>query len=89
MIISSALFSNYKTQIFYGTVARMLVVPCACAALLVISATPIFKAMAFHWSNKDTLVRMDKNFPTGTEYEHRVALQYRKETREVMGDLLK
>lgn len=89
MIISSAVFSNYKKQIFYGTVARMLTVPCAFAALLVISSTPIFKAIAFHWSSKDTLVRMDKHLPTGTEYEHRVALQYRKETREVMGDLLK
>jgi len=89
IMVFQACFSNYKAQIFHATFARLMMVSCAVAALAVISMAPVFKAMAYHWSGKDTLVRMDKDFPTGTEFEHRVALQFRKETREMMGDLLK
>lgn len=88
-IVCLVLFRNHESRIIHGAVARMLMPSCAFAALIVISVAPVFKAEAFYWSGKDTMVRMDGNFPTAMPYEYRVALQHRKETREVMGDLLK
>jgi hypothetical protein len=89
VIVCLALSSSHESRIIHCAVARMLQPSCAFAALIVISAAPVFKAKAFYWSGKDTMVRMDENFPTAMPYEYRVAVQHRKEMREMMGDLLK
>lgn len=85
VIFTKVLLGQYRTQLHYGIIARMLVPCCVFAALLSLSAAPFCKAMAYHWSGKDMLVRMDKNHPLGSEFEHRVAVQLRKELREALG----
>lgn len=78
-------FGSYHSRLRHAVAGRILV-PCfAFAALVAISSAPIFKHLAFQWSAKDTLVRMDKDFPAGTEFQHRVALQYRQELRQTLG----
>ncbi|MES2921405.1 MAG: hypothetical protein V4819_07660 [Verrucomicrobiota bacterium] len=78
-------FGQFQTQLRHGIIARMLVPSCALAALLVLSAAPYFKMRAHHWSAKDLLLRPDADFPSGSTFEHRIALQLRKELRETLG----
>lgn len=85
LIAFQSLFGQVQTRLRHGIVARMLVPCCAFAAILALSAAPFYKAMAFEWSTKDTLVRTSENFPSGSEFEHRLALQLRKELRETLG----
>ena len=85
MIFTRAFLGQYQTQLRYGIVARMLVPALAFAAMLTLSAAPYFKAMAYHWSAEDRLVRTDENYPSGSEFDHRMALQFRKEMREMLG----
>lgn len=80
-----SLFGRVQTRLRHGIVARMLVPCCAFAAILALSAAPFYKVMAFEWSGKDTLVRASENFPSGSEFEHRLTLQLRKELREILG----
>lgn len=85
MISVKALFSQYQIQLRYGVVARMLVPCCAFAALLPLCAAPYFREMAFYWSGRDTLVRMDPDHPSGSNFQYRTAVQLRKELRETLG----
>lgn len=84
MILVKALFGQYQIQLRYGVVARMLLPCCAFAALLPLSAAPYFKEMAFYWSGRDTLVRMDPDHPSGSNFQYRTAVQLRKELRETL-----
>jgi hypothetical protein len=85
VVLSKSLFAHYQTQLSYGVVSRMLVPCCASGALLCLSAAPVFKAMAFDWSAKDGLIRVDKDHPSGSKFEYRMASQLRKELRETLG----
>lgn len=85
LILAKAFFGRYQIQLRYGLVARMLVPCCAFAALLALSAAPYFKARAFYWSRKDMLVRADPERPSGSHFDHKMALQFKKELRETLG----
>jgi hypothetical protein len=84
-VVFQTLFGQPRTQLRHGTVARMLIPSCAFAALLALSAAPFFKMRAFHWSSKDMLVRTAADYPSGSAFEQRVALQLRKEISETLG----
>lgn len=74
-----------RTQLRQGAVGRMLVPAYGFAALLAIGAAPIYKAAAYRWSAADTLMRRDRDHPADTIYQHKKAVESRKELRQALG----
>ena len=85
LISTKALLGPPTNLLRCGIIARILLPAYAFAALIVISATPLFKFAAFHWFEKDQLVRPDPDYPVASRFEHKAAVQMRKELRETLG----
>lgn len=64
---------------------RTLVPVCAAATILPLASLPFFKAEAYRWSAKDELIKPSRNHMANTDFEHRMAIQMRKEVREILG----
>lgn len=64
---------------------RMMVPICVAAALVPLSSLPFSKAEAYRWSAKDELIKPSRNHMANTDFEHRMAVQMRKELQEVLG----
>jgi hypothetical protein len=80
------LFGRSKYRVLTsGVLARALLPVYSVAMLLMVAAAPFHKAAERYWFRKDTLLRMDSEFPSMSPYEVRVAQQLRKETREILG----
>ena len=67
------------------TVSRILVPTYAFAMLVMAASLPAFRAAEQYWFERDILVKFDPDLPAWSIYEYRVALQMRKEMREILG----
>lgn len=83
--ISSAIFSRPNRLIWRATSALVLVRVYAAAMLLLALATVAFKASEQYWFNRDTISMADPSQPGWSRYEYQVAMQMRKELREILG----
>ncbi len=81
-----AVFSHAGRLFHRATVSVVLARAYAACMLLVILAVPCFKAAEQYWFERDTLMRFDATLPGWSRYEYQVAVQLRKETREILGD---
>lgn len=80
-----AVFSRRDHLLDRAVAARLLIPAYALAMLLIISAVPFFKMSEQAWFEKETLMKPDPRFPSWSRYEYQVAVQIRKELREILG----
>ncbi|RYD40969.1 MAG: hypothetical protein EOP85_13390 [Verrucomicrobiaceae bacterium] len=64
---------------------RLMVPICAAATILPLCSLPFSKAEAYRWSAKDELIKPSRDQMASIGLEHRMAVQMRKEIREVLG----
>ncbi len=84
-ICGFAFFSNTRAVLRTALIARLLVPAFAFAALLFISAAPVFTLGANHWFDRDQLLKPSRDDPHWTDFEMKNALQIRKELRARLG----
>ena len=80
-----ALMGAAHSSFFRAAQSVILVRALAAAMLLIMLSTLVFKSAEQAWFEKDTLLRTDANTPGWTRYEYLVAVQMRKELREILG----
>jgi hypothetical protein len=80
-----ALFCRADRQLHRAAAARVLVVSSAAALAVLCLASQGFKAAEHYWFARDELGRMDPARPGWSVYEYRVAVQLRKEMRDILG----
>ncbi|MEO5917822.1 MAG: hypothetical protein ABIS50_26555 [Luteolibacter sp.] len=80
-----SLYSKPEDLLHYCLIARTLVPTYAVAAILMMATVPYFKAAAYHWFEQDQLMKPDLAHSSLTKFEYQVALQMRKELREILG----
>jgi len=79
-----AVFSCPKRLLHRAAASLFLVKSFAVAMLVIILATVGFKAAEQYWVERETLLRTDVSTPGWTRYEYSVAVQMRKELREIL-----
>jgi len=77
-------FSRADRQLDRAVAARLLVPAYTLAMLLMISAVPLFKRSEQAWFEQETLMKPDPRFPAWSRHEYQVAIQVRKELREIL-----
>ena len=82
---SSAVFSRPSGLIFRTTSALIMVRVYAAVLLLLALASMGFKASEQYWFDRDLLGKADASKPGWSRFEYQIALQMRKELREVLG----
>lgn len=80
------LCSNRKNLLQDGLIARILVPTYAVAAILMMAAVPYFKSAAYHWFEQEQFIKPDLIRSTMTKFDYKLAVQMRKETRQILGD---
>lgn len=86
-ILSSAFLALFSTHSLLERflVARALVPVWAAGMILLCAMTPLFKMAEQHWFSQDRLTKFDPSCAGWTHYEYRLALQVRKELRDILG----
>ena len=79
-----AVFSRPTRLLHRAATSLLLVKSFAVAMLLIILATLGFKASEQFWFERERLLRTDASTPGWTRYEYQVAVQMRKELREIL-----
>ncbi len=79
-----AVFSRPARLLHRATAAFLLVKAYAVAMWVILLATLAFKATEQFWFEHETLLRTDASTPGWTRYEYQVALQMRKELRDIV-----
>ena len=79
-----AVFSRPTGLLHRAAASLLLVKSFAVAMLVIILATVGFKASEQFWFERETLLRTDASTPGWTRYEYQVAVQMRKELREIL-----
>ena len=82
---SLAVFSGSDRLLRPTTMSLILARVYAFTMLVVILATAGFKAGEQYWFERETLTKFDASLPGWTRYEYHVAVQMRKEIREILG----
>ena len=82
--VGAGLFSCDRL-LYRATLARTLVPLYASAMLVIIGSAPLFRMAEDYWFRRDTLNQFDPALPSWSRHEYRIAVQARKELREVMG----
>lgn len=79
-----AVFSRGDRLSGRAATARLLIPAYALAMLVAISTVPFFRMSEQTWFARETLMKPDPKFPLWSRYEYRVAVQVRKELREIL-----
>ncbi len=83
--VSSAVLSRPNLFLHRVTISLVLVRVYLSIMLLLVGSTLAFKAAELHWFEREMLGRIDSNVPGWSRYEYEVAVQARRELKEVLG----
>ena len=79
------LFRSPNLFLHRVTISLVLVRVYLSIMLLLVGSTLAFKAAELHWFEREMLGRIDSNVPGWSRYEYEVAVQARRELKEVLG----
>lgn len=83
--VSLAIFGRADRQIYRATSSLVLVRVYAAAMLVIATASCGFKASEHYWFKQDWMSKFDLSGSGWNAYESKVAVQMRKELREIIG----
>ena len=83
--VSLAIFGRADRQIYRATSSLVLVRVYAAAMLVIATASCGFKASEHYWFKQDWMSKFDASGSGWNAYESKVAVQMRKELREIIG----
>jgi hypothetical protein len=79
-----AVFSRGDRLSDRATNARLLIPAYALAMLVAISTVPFFRMSEQTWFARESLIKPDPQLPSWSRYEYQIAVQVRKELREIL-----